>query len=276
MTNAVLGHSEQRVDVEGSGDRHTSSELQLIIRNLRKTYPGRGLVLDGINLDVTKGESVALIGSNGCGKSTLLRCSLRLIEPDSADTTFLGEKVQTLGKHRLRKLRAKVGFVFQKHNLALRSSVLTNVVHGSFARIWGFQAWNQACAPKHIREEAMHCLDRVGLAHLSNSRADRLSGGESQRVAIARAIMQKPEFLMADEPVASLDPRVADEVMELLLGLTQQEQLTLLYVSHNLDHALNYADRVVGLRDHQIKLDAPADSLSKPELRELYGTDENA
>jgi phosphonate transport system ATP-binding protein len=275
MTEAVLDNAAERISSEGSTVANTTVELQLSIRDLRKGYPGRGTVLDGINLDVSKGEAVSLIGSNGCGKSTLLRCSLRLIEPDQAQITFLGEDVHALGKHRLRKLRAKVGFVFQKHNLALRSSVLTNVVHGSFARIWGYQAWNQACAPKHIRDEAMHCLERVGLAHLSASRADRLSGGESQRVAIARAIMQKPKFLMADEPVASLDPRVADEVMELLLGLTRQEGLTLLYVSHNLDHALNYADRVVGLRDHKITLDAPAGNLSKPELRELYGTEEN-
>jgi len=249
-------------------------EVQLSIRDLRKSFPGRGVILDGVDLDVHKGESVALIGANGCGKSTLLRCSLRLIEPDSAQTTFLGESVHTLGKYRLRKLRAKVGFVFQKHNLVLRSSVLTNVVHGSFSRLWGYQAWNQASAPKHIRHEAMECLERVGLAHLSSSRADRLSGGESQRVAIARAIMQKPEFIMADEPVASLDPKVADEVMELLVGLTRQENLTLVYVSHNLDHALHFADRVIGLRDRRITLDAPAKRLSKPELRELYGTDE--
>ncbi len=272
MTEAVLlGETEKRIDMEASGDVKSSPELPLRISGMHKRYPGRGVVLDGVNLEVGKREAVALIGSNGSGKSTLLRCSLRLIEPDESDTIFLGEKVQTLGRRDLRALRAKVGFVFQKHNLVLRSSVLTNVVHGSFARTWGVKAWNQATAPKGIREEAMYCLDRVGLAHLSASRADRLSGGESQRVAIARALMQKPKFLMADEPVASLDPRVGDEVMDLLLGLTRQEDLTLLYVSHNLDHALNYADRIVGLSDHQIKIDAPATSLSKSMLRGLYG-----
>ena len=121
----------------------------------------------------------------------------------------------------------------------------------------------------------MYCLQRVGLAHLAASRADRLSGGESQRVALARALMQRPQFLMADEPVASLDPRVGDEVMDLLLGLTRQEDLTLLYVSHNLDHALNYADRIVGIREGQLRLDAAAASLSKDTLRELYGASDD-
>lgn len=276
MTDSViLGESEKRMNAGDSGSVDALSEAPLRITGMRKSYPGRGTVLDGVNLGINKGEAVALIGSNGCGKSTMLRCSLRLIEPDESETVFLGEKVQELGKKSLRHLRSRVGFVFQKHNLVLRSSVLTNVVHGAFNRTWGFRARSQASAPKHIREEAMHCLDRVGLAHLSASRADRLSGGESQRVAIARAIMQHPEFLMADEPVASLDPRVGDEVMELLVGLTRQENLTLLYVSHNLDHAIHYADRIIGLRNHRVELDAASHTLSKPMLREMYGASDD-
>jgi phosphonate transport system ATP-binding protein len=134
----------------------------------------------------------------------------------------------------------------------------------------GIRIWWQATAPKHLREEAMHCLEKVGLAHLASSRADQLSGGESQRVAIARALMQKPDFMMADEPVASLDPKVGKEVMELFIELIRKENLTLVYVSHDLDHALHYSNQLLGLQQGRLALKGDTWDFNKKDLNEIY------
>jgi len=240
------------------------------ITNLRKAYPDGALVLDGVSADIFDGQSVALIGANGAGKSTLLRCCIRLIEPSAGTIELLGDRVTALKPRTLRRLRSRIGFVFQKHNLVPRLSVLTNVIHGAQARRGGLRTWYQGLAPAATREEAMHCLDRVGLANLADRRADRLSGGQSQRVAIARALMQHPDFMMADEPVASLDPAAGEEVMHLFVSLLQEDGITLLYTSHNLRHALEYADRVIALQDGKIVIDTPTDSTDAEALGHIY------
>jgi phosphonate transport system ATP-binding protein len=211
-----------------------------------------------------------LIGGNGSGKSTLLKCCLRLTEPDAGEIRFLGEPIRRLGKSDLRRLRSRVGLVFQQHNLVPRLSVLTNVIHGAMGRCFGPGTWLQATASSKLRAEAMTCLEKVGLSHLAQSRTDKLSGGESQRVAIARALMQRPRFMMADEPVASLDPKVGQEVMGFFVELARQENITLLFVSHDLDHALTYADRLLGLKDGRLVLDEHTRQLSKSSLRAVY------
>jgi phosphonate transport system ATP-binding protein len=243
---------------------------RLQVSSLSKSFVGRGKILEDISFTVKKGEAVALIGGNGSGKSTLLRCCLRLIEPDHGLISFLQEDITSLNDTKLRRLRSKVGLVFQRHNLVPRLSVLTNVIHGAMGRRRGIRVWWQATAPQNLREEAMQCLEKVGLAHLAASRADHLSGGESQRVAIARALMQKPDFMMADEPVASLDPKVGKEVMDLFIELIRQEDLTLVYVSHDLDHALNYSSQLLGLQKGKLAMCGNTCDFSKKDLNEIY------
>lgn len=247
-----------------------TSSTDIEIAGLCKSFDGKRQILRDIHFSIPQGQAVALIGHNGSGKSTLLRCCLHLIKPCSGSVRLLGHNITGLPAVQLRRMRAKVGFVFQRHNLVPRLSVLTNVLHGVQARKKGPRTWFHSLAPREDREEAMDRLHSVGLAHLAEQRVDQLSGGESQRVAIARSLMQRPKIVMADEPVASLDPQAGDEVMRLFLARIKDEGLTLLFVSHNLDHALRYADRIIGLRDGRLELDGPAKAENIASLRELY------
>ena len=246
------------------------SETDLSVSGLWKSFNPNTPVLQDINFTVIRGQAVALIGHNGSGKSTLLRCCLRLIEPSRGAVRMLGHPITAARGDQLRSLRSQVGFIFQKHNLVPRLSALTNVLQGAQSRKRGPRAWYQCLAAGRDREEAMHCLDRVGLPHLAERRADQLSGGESQRVAIARALMQRPKLMMADEPAASLDPNAGEEVMKLFLTLIRDEGITLVFVSHNLEHALKYSDRVIGLRNGRIDLNSPSIRESVASLRGLY------
>ena len=241
------------------------------VSGLSKSFDGKNQVLQDIHFSIPNGQAVALIGHNGSGKSTLLRCCLRLIEPSSGTITLLNKPLSTLTGTALRQLRSQVGFVFQRHNLVPRLSALTNVLHGVQARKTGPHTWFHWLAAQKDRQDAMLQLERVRLGHLALRRVDQLSGGESQRVAIARALMQQPRMVMADEPAASLDPLAGEEVMQLFLRCIKEDGLTLLFVSHNLEHALRYADRVIGLRGGRLELDAPAASLNLASLREIYG-----
>jgi phosphonate transport system ATP-binding protein len=259
------------VNSDGLPDTDLRHSPQLFVEGLSKSYPKRGVVLQSIDLQLHSGEAVALIGSNGSGKSTLLRCCLRLDEPDSGKIELVGTNFSSLKGSHLRRYRGRIGMVWQRHNLVPRLSALSNVVHGAQNRIGGLRTWIQGFASHSIRDEAYHCLEQVGLAHLAKHRVDKLSGGESQRVAIARALMQRPEIFMADEPVASLDPKVGEAVMELFVERIREKRVTLLFVSHDLNHALRYAQRIIGLRNGRIELDAQVKDLDKVALRKLYG-----
>ena len=183
---------------------------------------------------------------------------------------MLGQDVCALGARDLRRFRAQVGIVWQRHNLVPRISALSNVVHGVQARIAGPRAWFQALAPAAVRKEAMDCLDRVGLVDRAMARVDSLSGGQQQRVAIARMLMQRPSFILADEPDASLDPQTGEEVMQLLSDLVRREGLTLLMISHRLEHALAFSDRILGLSQGRILLDLPAARADAATLRQFF------
>lgn len=253
-------------------NRATSpSSLALEVQGLSKTFHNSATpVWSNVSFSVPAGQRVAIIGGNGTGKSTLLRCCLRLIEPDAGEVRLHDKPLTGVHARRLRRLRASVGFVFQKHNLVPRLSVLTNVLHGGMARARGPRYWLQSLAHHEEREYALHCLEQVKLAHLATRRADHLSGGQSQRVAIARALMQRPTMIFADEPVASLDPQAGEEVMAIFTDLTRMHGLTLMFVSHHLEHAIHYADRVLGLRGGKIDLDTPVATESIATLRTLY------
>lgn len=248
---------------------YSLEDCSIIIRGISKKY-GEIPVLKNLNLSIPKGQAVALIGSNGSGKSTLLRSSIRLIEPNSGEIIINGEEISHYSLRQLRKIRSQIGFVFQHHNLVPRLSVLSNVLHGALGRKNSPRLWFQGFASKEEREEAMNCLERVGLAQFASRRATQLSGGQSQRVAIARALMQRPSIIMADEPVASLDPQAGEEVMELFFHLSREENLTLLFCTHHLEHALTYADRVIGLSEGRIQIDSLTRDITSEELRGIY------
>jgi phosphonate transport system ATP-binding protein len=253
---------------EGAAPAHTAA---LCVRGLTKDF-GLRRVLHGVDLEVEPRAAVALIGANGSGKSTLLRCLVRLIEPTAGSVHLYGEDVGTLRGRALSRLRSRVGFVFQRHNLVPRLSALSNVVHGAQARSSGPRTWLQALAQQSVREEAYDCLEAVGLGPQALQRVDSLSGGQSQRVAIARMLMQRPDILLADEPDASLDPRTGREVMELLNELTRSRGIPVVIVSHRMEHARLYSDRIVGLVGGRIALDVAARN-SDPEILAAFFQD---
>lgn len=239
------------------------------VAGLTKTFGSRP-VLKGIDLDIAAGTALALIGANGSGKSTLLRALVRLVEPDAGAIEVLGQDVMALGPAALKGFRSRVGVVFQRHNLVGRLSVLTNVVHGVQSRAAGPRTWLQGLAREEVRQEALRCLAAVGLADRAMQRADSLSGGQSQRVAIARMLMQRPEFILADEPDASLDPRAGQEIMDLLYRLAADRGLALLVVSHHIDHAMAYSDRIVGLADGRVVFETASREANPDALRAFF------
>jgi phosphonate transport system ATP-binding protein len=243
------------------------------IAGIRKAFGDR-IVLERIDLSIAPGSAVALIGANGSGKSTLLRIIVRLIEPDSGTVRALGREVTGLDRAGLKAYRARVGVVFQRHNLVGRLSVLTNVVHGVQSRAKGPATWLHSLARAEVRDEAMACLAAVGLADRALQRADSLSGGQSQRVAIARMLMQRPELVLADEPDASLDPRAGEEIMDLLYRLAKERGLGLLVVSHHMEHTIAYSDRIVGLADGRVAFETEAGLADLGALRAFFGRKE--
>lgn len=251
----------------------THSGLQvpdLQANGLTKRFGKGAPVFSGLEFSIGQGECVALVGANGTGKSTLLRCCLGLVAPDTGQVSLLGERLGDLGGAARRALRAQTGLVGQKHNLVPRLSVLSNVIHGLLGRHSGPRYWMQGLAPAEARAAAMAALTKVGLADLALRRADQLSGGQSQRVAIARALVGKPRFLVADEPCASLDPQAGEEVMALFMSLVKREGVTVIFTSHNVQHALSYGDRILGLQGGRIAIDAASSGVTTKEMAQLY------
>ena len=231
---------------------------------------GSTVALDDASLTVARGEVVVLLGLSGSGKSTLLRHVDGLERPTSGTVRVLGREVTRLTGRALRELRSEVGFIFQQFELVPSLTVLENVLTGSLAAVRGprLGLWSYGRAAK---VEALARLERVGLLDRAYQRADTLSGGQQQRVAIARALMQRPQVLLADEPVASLDPESSDQVMALIREIAADEGLTVICSLHQVDLALSWADRIVGLRHGQIVLDTATEGLSKAQVMEIYG-----
>jgi phosphonate transport system ATP-binding protein len=225
--------------------------------------------LDRVSLDVYAGELCVLVGLSGSGKSTLLRHVNKLTTPTSGTVQVLGARVDQLHGSELRTLRRRVGFIFQQFNLVSRLTCLENVLHGALGRINGPRL-GVVTYSRALRREALEQLDRVGLADRAFQRADTLSGGQQQRVAIARTLMQHPEIVLADEPVASLDPESSANVMDVMFSICAEDGLTVLCSLHQVELALGYASRLVGMRDGRIVLDGPARSLTEPEVLNVY------
>ena len=243
----------------------------MIARDLHKAYGGQSPTLNGINLTVRHGERVALIGANGSGKSTLLKCLIGLHPITGGQVEILGAALSAASSARaLPGIRRSTGFVFQNHCLVRRRSVLSNVVHGMLGHPGSWRGFTQALAPKAWRDAAMTALEEVNLARFAEHRADALSGGQQQRVAIARALMGRPQILIADEPAASLDPVSGRDVMALFARLCRDRGITLLFTTHDMDHARAFSDRTLALRRGRIFIDRPSSQISARDLQETF------
>lgn len=243
--------------------------MQLQVEDLIKVYADGTRALDGVSFDIGEGEGVVILGANGCGKSTLLRCALGLETVTAGTITLDGVDVARARSKSLAQLRRRMGSVFQQFNLVPSLSAFQNVLFGRVGRD-GFWASCSITARAEVRERAMDCLARVGLATRARQRVDQLSGGQQQRVAIARMLMQEPEIVFADEPVASLDPRAGREVMDLLWNVVTERGITVVCVLHQLELARAYAGRIIGMQQGRVVLDAPPAALTEAELLNLY------
>lgn len=260
-----------------SAIRTTTEELRqalplVTVRDLQVAYD-RDPVLEGVDLDLFPGEMVALLGASGSGKSTLMRSLTGFAPISGGSVRVAGHDVTNLARGELRTLRSEVGQVFQQFNLIPRLSVLTNVLTGGLRNagainlVGGFSSAD--------RRRALELLDRVGIAHKAKAPARSLSGGQQQRVAIARALMQRPRVILADEPVASLDPKLAGSVLGLLREIAADDGIPVLVSLHVLPLALAHSDRIVGLRHGEMIVSAPTADLDPEKLAPLYATEED-
>lgn len=241
----------------------------LRITNLVKSYGSDQPVLKGLDLEVPGESMVAIIGASGAGKSTLLRCINRLVEPTSGEIELNGVTLTALKGRDLRLARRRIGMIFQSFNLVDRLTVMENVQSG---RLGYLSTWRAALRryPKADIRRAFELMERVGIAHYANRRADELSGGERQRVGVVRALMQEPQILLADEPTASLDPKTSEQIMELLRSLSREMALPVLINIHNVVEAKAYTDRIVGMRYGRIIFDGVPGGLDDTSMDEIY------
>ncbi len=244
----------------------------LEIRNLSKVYDNKVLALDNVSFQVEPGQFLAVIGLSGSGKSTLLRCINRLIEPTGGQVIWNGVDVTDASQDDLRRIRRRIGMIFQHFNLVLRSPVLTNTLAGRLGYV--NPAWSLINRfSKEDIQRARESLDRVGIGDKADARADELSGGQQQRVGIARALMQDPQILLADEPVASLDPVLAHSIMGILKKLNQEDGIAVICSLHFLDLVQRYADRAIALNDGKLVFDGLPHEINDEKFREIYGQD---
>jgi phosphonate transport system ATP-binding protein len=249
------------------------------VRGLKKSYGGV-VVLQGVDLNIQQGEFVGVIGLSGSGKSTLLRCMNRLIEASAGEIlvprSLLGENdngaradVRKLDARELRRLRRKIGMVFQQFNIIKRLSVIDNVLSGTLGYEQALRGTLRIFS-RDTKRRALINLERVGLLDHAYKRADQLSGGEQQRVAIARTLMQDPAFILADEPVSSLDPKLSRVVLDILQRVCREDGITALVSLHTLELTREYADRVIGLKQGRIFFDGPTSDLTDDVIDSLY------
>jgi len=242
----------------------------LEIKNLTKVYDGGTQALTDVSFSVKPGEFLAVIGLSGSGKSTLLRCINRLIEPTEGQIIWNGEDITAASQDEMLRIRRKIGMIFQHFNLVSRSKVITNVLAGRLGYV------NPAMSllnrfPKSDRDMAIKQLNRVSIADQAHKRADELSGGQQPRVGIARALVQEPDIILADEPVASLDPVLAHSIMQYLETINQEDGVIVLGSLHFLDLVHRYADRAIALNDGKLMFDGPPHDIDDEKFKEIYG-----
>jgi phosphonate transport system ATP-binding protein len=243
----------------------------LVVENLTKIYErGKVRALSNVSFSVEKGEFLVLIGLSGSGKSTLLRCINRLVEPTSGRIFLNGVELTKLSPRAMRRVRRRIGMVFQQFNLVKRATVLQNVLAGrlgynpTLPTLLGY-------FPKKDIERAKECLERVGLLDKMYVRVDQLSGGQQQRVGIARALMQEPELLLADEPVSALDPATSHSVMQYIEQINKEDGVTVIASLHFLSLARRYGQRIIALRSGEVVFDGLPEAIDDQKFKEIYG-----
>ena len=240
------------------------------VAGLRVALPPATVILDHVDLTVRSGEFVVILGKSGAGKTTLLRAINRLVEPTAGTVRVAGNVVTGASPADLRATRRRIGMIFQQFNLVRRTSVLENVLAGRLGYVAPLPSLF-GHFPVTDRQRAHACLAQVGLADFAARRADTLSGGEQQRVAIARALAQSPAVILADEPTASLDPQLTSSIMDLLRRINTEHGITLVVSQHQLETALAYASRIVGLRSGRVIFDGTPAAVTPGVVRDIYG-----
>ena len=239
--------------------------------NVSKRYPNDTLGLDKVNCKIEQGEFVGIIGLSGAGKSTLIRTINRMIDTTDGLLTVDGINVASLKGKSLRRFRRKIGMIFQSFNLVTRTTVIRNVLT---ARVPDMPWWRSVLGiyTKEDKIRALEALDQVGILEKAYTRVDQLSGGQQQRVALARTLAQDPEIILADEPVAALDPVTAKRVMDDFKKINRDLGITILLNIHHVELALEYTDRIIGIRSGRIVYDGPSSSVTEAVLKDIYGS----
>jgi phosphonate transport system ATP-binding protein len=245
----------------------------LRLEKLTKQYRTGDRALAGVDLEVPRGQVMALIGPSGAGKSTLIRCINRLVEPTSGRVVLNGEEITRLGARTLRRARRKMGMIFQEYALVERLTVMENVLSGRLGYVGFWRSWFRRFPVESV-EAAYRLLERLGLESFYDQRADQLSGGQRQRVGIARALIQDPELLLIDEPTASLDPKTSRQIMRLICELCEERHLAAIINIHDVALAQMFVQRIVGLRQGVIVYDGAPDGLTSATLTDIYGEED--
>lgn len=244
----------------------------LKIDSISKEYRGGTKALSDINFSIKEGEFVSIIGPSGAGKSTLLRCINKMIDTTSGSITFDNINIENIKKNKLRELRTKIGMIFQHYNLVNRLSVVENVLHGRL----GYKSTLEGVIGKYTEEEkkqAFSILRELGLEDEVYKRCDQLSGGQKQRVGIARALIQNPKLVLCDEPIASLDPNASKIIMDHLSNINKEKGITCLLNLHQVDVAVRYSHRIIGINKGRVIFDGKPEDLSKAKIHEIYGSE---
>jgi phosphonate transport system ATP-binding protein len=245
----------------------------LTLSELTKVYPTGAKALNNVSFTVDQPQVIAIIGPSGAGKSTLIRCINRLVEPSSGKVLLDNIDIVSLRRRELRKVRRRMGMIFQEYNLVDRLTVMENLLSGRL----GYVSFWRAYSRRFSREDVMAAfklLDRVGLEGYQDTRADALSGGQRQRVGIARALMQAPDLLLVDEPTASLDPKTSRQIMRLLVELVQERGTPALVNIHDVALAQSFSDRIIGLRAGEIVFEGTSSQVTEEVLTEIYGEED--
>jgi phosphonate transport system ATP-binding protein len=246
-----------------------SEEVVLDVSHIGKSYLGGKKALNDIEFTAKSGELITVLGSSGAGKSTLMRCINRLIEPSEGTVIFDGEDISHKKRKDLRAVRRQMAMIFQSYNLVYRLTAIQNVLHGRL----GYKSALAGALGLYSEEEkinAFKLLEEVGLGELAYRRADQLSGGQKQRVGIARALTQEPKIILCDEPIASLDPRSSHVIMDYLRRVVDEKGITCIVNLHQVDFALEYSDRIIGLREGRKVFEGIAEETTSNDIREIY------
>jgi phosphonate transport system ATP-binding protein len=245
----------------------------LQLTELKKQYATGELALKGVTLEIPRGQVLALIGPSGAGKSTLIRCINRLVQPTSGNVRLNDQELTKLSSRALRRARRKIGMIFQEYALVERLTVMENVLSGRLGYVGFWRSYFRKFSSADV-QEAYRLLDRVGLKHMADKRADELSGGQRQRVGICRALIQDPDLLLVDEPTASLDPKTSRQIMRLIQELCTERGLTAIINIHDVFLAQMFSQRIVGLELGTVVYDGEPDGLTPEVLTRIYGEED--